>query len=127
VTPPGVTIGSAGFPTEPFTFTFSGNFFHLADFFGRLQRFVTATNRRISVHGRLISLNAISLGPGVRGFPQIAATVAATTYLLPVAQGIQAGATPAGPTGAPGTGGQSVATGTPTVPVSPAAITPGVK
>ena len=126
-TPPGVTIGSAGFPTEPFTFTFGGNFFHLSDFFGRLQRFVTATNRRISVRGRLISLNAISLGPGPRGFPQIAATVAATTYLLPAAQGVQAGATPTGPAGASATGGQSVATGAPGVSVSPAAITTGVK
>ena len=45
--PPGVTVGAAGFPTEPFTFTFTGNFFHLSDFFGRLQRFVTATNQRI--------------------------------------------------------------------------------
>jgi hypothetical protein len=127
VTPPGVTIGSAGFPTEPFTFTFSGNFFHLSDFFGRLQRFVSATNRRISVHGRLLSLNAINLGPGPHGFPQIAATVAATTYLLPAAQGVQAGATAAGPAGAPGTAGQSVATGNPAVPVTPAAITTGVR
>ena len=127
VTPPGVTIGSAGFPTEPFTFTFSGNFFHLSDFFGRLQRFVTATNRRISVHGRLISLNAISLGPAPSGFPQIAATVAATVYLLPAAQGVQAGASPTGPAGASATGGQAAATGAPSVPVTPAAITTGVK
>ena len=60
--PPGATVGPAGFPIEPFTFTFNGSFFHLSDFFGRLERFVRATNQRISVSGRLMTLNAISLG-----------------------------------------------------------------
>lgn len=123
-TPPGVTVGAAGFPTEPFTFTFSGNFFHLSDFFGRLQRFVTATNQRISVRGRLISLNAINLGPGPQGYPQITATVSATTYLLPASQGVQAGATPAGPAAA---GPRQVSTGASPTPVPPAAITTPVK
>jgi type II secretory pathway pseudopilin PulG len=123
--PPGVTVGPAGFPTEPFTFTFTGNFFHLSDFFGRLQRFVTATDQRISVRGRLIGLNAINLGPGPKGFPEITATVSATTYLLPAAQGVQAGATPAGPAGA---SSQPVSTGgSSSAPVAPAAITPTVK
>ena len=34
--PPGAVAGPAGFPIEPFTFTFQGSFFHLANFFGRL-------------------------------------------------------------------------------------------
>ena len=96
--PPGVAVGAAGFPTEPFTFTFNGSFFHLSDFLGRLERFVVATNDRIFVSGRLLSLNAISLGEGPGGFPSVTATVAATTYLLPATQGLQAGATAAGPT-----------------------------
>jgi len=95
--PPGATIGSAGFPVEPFTFTFTGNFFHLANFLGRLQRFVIATDRSVSVSGRLMTLNAINLGPGPTGFPQITATIGATTFLLPASQGLTAGATPAGP------------------------------
>ena len=40
--PPGAAVGAAGLPTEQFTFTLSGNFFHLADFFNRLQNFVTS-------------------------------------------------------------------------------------
>lgn len=95
--PPGVGVGPAGFPVEPFNFTFQGNFFRLGKFFGRLENFVQATNKRISVSGRLLTLEAISLGPNSTGFPQIQATVSATTYLLPASQGLVEGATPAGP------------------------------
>jgi type II secretory pathway pseudopilin PulG len=95
--PPGAAVGPAGFPIEPFTFTFQGNFFHLANFFGRLEQFVVADNQRVSVRGRLLSLDSISLVPGPAGFPQIAATVSATTYLLPSSEGLLAGATPVGP------------------------------
>jgi hypothetical protein len=79
--PPGVTVGPAGFPVMPFTFTFNGNFFHLANFFGALQHFVVVTAHRIDVSGRLMTLNAISLGAGPGGFPNITATINATTYL----------------------------------------------
>jgi len=95
--PPGVTVGPAGFPAEQFTFSFRGNFFRLADFFNRLQRFVVADNNRISISGRLMTLNAITLGPAPSGFPQITATVSATTYMVPASQGVLAGASPAGP------------------------------
>jgi type II secretory pathway pseudopilin PulG len=116
--PPGAGVGSAGFPIEPFTFTFQGNFFHLANFFGRLERFVVANNQRVSVSGRLLSLDAISLTPGGAGFPQIAASVSATTYLLPASEGLVAGATPLGP--APVTS-QPVSSSPPSTPSAPPA------
>ncbi len=117
--PPGASIGPAGFPVEPFTFTFQGSFFHLSDFFGRLERFVTATNARVWVSGRLMTLNAISLGPGPNGFPQITASVSATTFIVPAAQGVTNGGTAAGPSSS-----QSVSTSPSTV--APAAVaTPG--
>ena len=99
--PPGVSVGPAGFPVEPFNFTFQGNFFHLANFFGRLERFVQATNNRIAVNGRLLTLEAINLVPSASGFPQIEASVSATTYLLPASQGLVGGATPTGPAQTP--------------------------
>lgn len=95
--PPGVTVGPAGFPIEPFSFTFRGSFFHLADFFSRLERFVTAGSHGIAVRGRLLTLDSVTLTPQSSGFPQIEATVSATAYLLPSAQGLAAGASPAGP------------------------------
>ena len=117
--PPGATVGPAGFPIEPFTFTFQGNFFHLADFLGRLQRFVVMGNQRVSVSGRLMTLNAISLGPGSSGFPQITATIAATTYLLPASQGLLNGATSAGP---PSSSTQTVSTPSTGAPTPPAVV-----
>ena len=99
--PPGATVGPAGFPAEPFTFTFNGNFFHLSDFIGRLQGFVVANNRRLAVSGRLMTLDSITLGPAsTTGFPQMTATINATAYLLPASQGLLNGATPAGPASA---------------------------
>jgi hypothetical protein len=97
--PPGASLGPAGFPTEQFTFTFVGNFFHLSDFFARLQRFVVANQHRIMVSGRLLSLNGLSFTAGPNGFPQIQASVSATTYMAPASTGLLNGATPAGPAG----------------------------
>jgi hypothetical protein len=111
--PPGASVGPAGFPVEPFTFTFDGNFFHLANFLGRVERFVVASNKGVAVSGRLMTLNAISLGAGPKGFPQITASISANTYLIPAAQGLSAGATPAGP-----------GSGTPVAATSPSSSTP---
>jgi hypothetical protein len=96
--PPGVSVGAAGFPAEQFTFTFTGSFFRLAAFFDRVQRFVVAKgSSSVSISGRLITLNSVSLAPASGGFPHITATVAATTYLEPATQGLLVGATPTGP------------------------------
>jgi hypothetical protein len=97
-------VGPAGFPTEQFTLIFRGNFFHLSDFFRRLESFVTITNRQVQVSGRLMTLNAINLGASSNGFPQMDATVSATTYLVPAAQGLLNGATASGPAASTGSG-----------------------
>ena len=95
--PPGAGVGAAGLPTENFTFTLSGNFFNLANFFNRLNNFVISRNTRLLISGRLMTINAISLSPGANGFPQITASVSATTYIVPATQGAMGGATSAGP------------------------------
>ena len=81
--PPGAVVGPAGLPIEPFTLTFQGNYFHLANFLGRIEKFVTSNNHTIFVHGRLMTLNAINIGPAAAGFPQISVSINATTYLAP--------------------------------------------
>lgn len=95
--PPGASVGPAGFPTMPFAFTFTGNFFHLSDFVGRLERFLVVRNRQVSVSGRFMTIDGIGLDAAPQGFPHIQASVAATTYLLPANQGLTNGATPSGP------------------------------
>jgi type II secretion system (T2SS) protein M len=95
--PPGASVGAAGFPTMPFSFQFDGSFFTLDDFVGRLERFLVVRNRQVSVSGRFMTVDGISLSAAPQGFPRIQASVAATTYLLPPDQGPTGGATPSGP------------------------------
>jgi hypothetical protein len=99
--PPGAAVGAAGLPTENFSFTLSGNFFHLANFFNRLNNFVISRDHQLLISGRLMTINAISLSPSSNGFPQISASVSATTYIVPATQGTTGGATLAGPATAP--------------------------
>jgi Type II secretion system (T2SS), protein M len=108
--PPGATVGAAGFPTMPFSFTFDGSFFRLDDFVGRLERFLVVRNRQVSVSGRFMTLDGIALGAAAQGFPQIQASVAATTYLLPQTEGLTNGATPEGPASATPAAAGSAAT-----------------
>ena len=119
--PPGAAVGPAGFPEEQFAFTFAGNFFHLANFFKRLESFVQANNNRVAVSGRLMTLNAFSFGAGPQGFPSITASISATDYLVPAAQGIFDGATPAGPSSSstPVSGAASATFPPPTAAVTP--------
>jgi Tfp pilus assembly protein PilO len=106
--------------TQPITISFQGNFFHLANFLGRIERFVVATDKKVSVSGRLMTLNGISFAAASSGFPQITATISATTYLLPASESLT--------TGAPSTGSAASATAKgasgSTTPTPAAAITP---
>ncbi|HEU4703560.1 MAG TPA: type II secretion system protein GspM [Conexibacter sp.] len=120
--PPGATVGSAGFPTMPFSFTFTGDFFRMSDFVGRLERFLVVGNRRMLVSGRFMTLDGIALSAAPEGFPRIKANVMATAYLLPAEQGLTGGATAAAPAAAGSSDGSTpsgpmgVATATPVVP-----------
>jgi hypothetical protein len=100
--PPGASaVGTAGFSQMPFTFAFNGNFFELSKFFNRIDRFVKVKNGGLDVTGRLLLMNTITVQPDDdKGFPALTAEVEASSYLLPPAQGLTAGATPAGPAGA---------------------------
>jgi len=95
--PPGASVGQAGLPTEQFTITLSGNYFNLSTFFNKLEAFVVSEDGTLTIRGRLMTINAINLVPGPNGFPQISATVSATTYIVPPTEGPFDGATPAGP------------------------------
>ncbi len=93
--PPGATVGPAGLPVVPFKFTFSGGYFDLGNFMHRLRAFVKAGNRRVSVTGRLVTIDSVKLTPDDEhgGFPRILAEVGATTFVLPEQEGATNGAT----------------------------------
>ena len=122
--PPGVTIGPAGFPVEPFSFAFTGSFFKLSDFLAHVQDYVNVKGDRLNVRGRLLTLDSLQLAPDGAGFPQIRATINATSYLVSPLEGLTAGATAAGPatagsaTAAAPAGSAAPSTGT--TPAAPA-------
>jgi type II secretory pathway pseudopilin PulG len=125
--PPGVTVGAAGFPAEQFQFQLQGNFFNLSKFFNRLQQFVVAGKDQLSIRGRLMTVNAISFGAAPQGFPQITATVSATTYLVQPSQGLLAGATTAGPAGTSSQAASGSSSSSPSTPAAAAAVTPVIR
>lgn len=94
--PLGASVGPAGLSAMPYTLTFTGNFFHVADFIHGLDNLVKTTNSKVSVDGRLITVNSFSLSPNQEG-EKLQASFSVTTYLTPPEQGLTAGATSAGP------------------------------
>lgn len=116
--PPGsVPVGSAGFSAMPFSLSFKGSYFHLSDFFTRLERFVTVQNDQIGVTGRLLLLGSIEVTPqaGEKGKPgQLVAEIGAASYLVPPAEGVAGAATSDKPAGASSATSESAGTTPPT-------------
>lgn len=117
--PIGAVVGPAGLPVMPYDFRFLGNFFDMASFFGDLDDNVTYDKKKgkLEVDGRLMTINGFSLtGDDFTGFPNVEANFSVTTYLVPPGQGLQAGATPAGPAPVGAAGEPSTVANTGTTP-----------
>ncbi len=96
--PLGATIGTAGLGVMPYDLSFSGDFFHVADFIKGIDSLVNTSDQSVAVDGRLVTLNGFALNadPGL-GFPRLDANFLVTTYLTPPGQGLTAGASPTAP------------------------------
>jgi Tfp pilus assembly protein PilO len=96
--PLGASVGPAGLSVMPYSLTFTGSFFKIADFIGGLDSLVKTTNEKVGVDGRLVTINGFSLSedPEVH-FPALDASFSVTTYLTPPSEGTTAGASPEGP------------------------------
>jgi Tfp pilus assembly protein PilO len=96
--PLGAAIGPAGLAVMPYTLTFNGSFFKIADFIKEIDSLVKTSNEDVTVDGRLLTLDAFSLAADAdKGFPALEVTFAVTTYLTPPSEGETAGATPSNP------------------------------
>lgn len=97
--PLGASIGTAGLGVMPYSLTFSGNFFQIANFIKGIDSLVrTSTSSSLGVDGRLITLDGFSLSPeSEAGSSKLQANFSVTTYVTPPTQGITAGATTAAP------------------------------
>ena len=92
-----VVAAPTGLETVPLEMEFVGDFFHLADFFHDVKRFVHVANQNVIVNGRLVTIDSVSYASDPILFPRLRATIKATVYLSPKTEGATAGATPEGP------------------------------
>ena len=98
----------------PYTLTFTGDFFTLANFIKGLDSLVKTENEKLAVDGRLITVNGFSLKPdSEKEFPALEATFSITTFLTPPEEGVTAGATPTSPAPAEATPASTTTGGTP--------------
>lgn len=96
--PLGASVGPAGLAVMPYTVTFDGNFFEIADFIKGLDSLVDTKREEVAVDGRLVTVDGFSLEADPdRGFPALQASFALTTYLTPPGEGVTGGATPTTP------------------------------
>ena len=121
----GGTSSVAGLETVPLELEFTGDFFHLADFFHDVKRFVHTAGTSVVVGGRLITIEGVNYSSDPELFPKIKAELKATVYLSPKAEGTSAGATPAGPPSAtPASTPAAVEDSAPAAPAPTAVATP---
>lgn len=94
--PLGATVGPAGLGVMPYSLTFEGNFFQVADLLERLDDQIGTGGKGTSVDGRLMTINGFSMASSGAS-DQLSVDLSITTYVLPDSQGLTAGATPAAP------------------------------
>jgi Tfp pilus assembly protein PilO len=98
--PLGASIGSAGLGVMPYSLTFHGSFFKIADFIGEIDALVKTTNEKLAVDGRLITMDGFTLGADPNeGFPMLEGTFSVTTFVTPPEEEALAGATAEAPEG----------------------------
>jgi Tfp pilus assembly protein PilO len=102
--PLGATVGPAGLGVMPYTLSFGGNFFQVADFIKGLDKMVKTQSEKVTVDGRLLTINGFSLqAPPNADFPMLEATFSVAAYLTPPGQGLAGGALPESPAAAEAT------------------------
>lgn len=112
--PLGASVGPAGLAAMPYTLTFDGNFFTIADFIAKLDALVKTENEDVLVDGRLLTIDGFSLVPDEeKGFPALEGSFAVTTFLTPPGEGITGGASPVSPETAVATPAAAIVEGTP--------------
>ena len=101
--PIGATVGPAGLPTLPYELNFTGGFFEIADYLGGRDAMVSSANSgRVSVDGRLLTVDGFAIKGGEPGSdPDLVANLMVTSYVTPAGEGLTAGATPGGPAPSP--------------------------
>jgi hypothetical protein len=102
----GATSGG-GVEATPFSFKFEGDFLGLRKLLARIDRFSRVKGTQISVNGRLLTIDGVTVNPSRRGLPRVQGLVTARAYVadlpdaLPGAGANAATTPPATPTATP--------------------------
>jgi hypothetical protein len=78
------TTASTGITPVPFTFTFEGSFLKLHALLRSVDNFALLHGQKVKIKGRLLTLDAVKLTPGRKGFPQVKVDVTARAYVAPI-------------------------------------------
>jgi hypothetical protein len=120
--PLGAAVGPAGLPASSYTFNLNGTYFHALDFMADVDKTVKASETKPpKIHGRLLTVDGFSFSlEEIDDYPTITANFAVTAYAVPPDQGVDGGATPAGPAPVGSTtDATTTSTPAPTAAVSP--------
>jgi hypothetical protein len=94
----GAAAASGGVQPAPFSFKFEGDFFGLQRLLKRIDQFARVKGTQVSVNGRLLTIDGVTMNPGRSGLPRIQGLITARAYVadLPAAlPAAGAGAAPA--------------------------------
>jgi len=97
--PLGAVVGVAGLPSMPYDLGYTGSYFDVANFIGRLDSLVKphGSGEQIAANGRLFTVDGFTLSIGPAGPSHLDAKFLVTTYVAPPDQGLTLGASPTGP------------------------------
>jgi hypothetical protein len=112
--------GATDIKKVPFKLVFEGGFFDLRRFIDHANSFARMRDGKyVSVRGRLIAIEGVSLVAGPDGFPSLKAQITATAYSAPAPKLPTAGGSTS-TTAATGAAGTPATAVTPAVPATPA-------
>ncbi|MEA2138443.1 MAG: hypothetical protein QOG56_1593 [Solirubrobacteraceae bacterium] len=99
---PAATQPGGGIQPAPFSFKFEGSFFGLQRLLARVDRFSRVKGTQVSVNGRLLTIDGVTLNPGSGGLPRIEGIVTARAYVADLPDVLpHAGTLPASGDGSP--------------------------
>src|SRR5204863_178608 len=83
-TPAPVTAAAAaggGIQSAPFSFKFEGDYFSLQKLLARIDAFSRVKGTQVSVNGRLLTIDGLTLNPARGGLPRVQGVVTARAYV----------------------------------------------
>ena len=86
--PLGATVGTANLGVMPYSLTFTGGFFEIADFIEGVESQIKTGNAKLAVDGRLITIDGFSLTALEESEGGLKAEFTVTTFLVPPSQGV---------------------------------------